>query len=35
MPINIKKMHALQNEYGKVKGTNVYFAMENKAKVKK
>lgn len=32
MPINRKKMKALKKTYGKKKGKNVYFALENKSK---
>lgn len=35
MPVNRKKMSALKAEYGKDKGENIYYAMENKAKAKK
>ena len=31
-PVNRKKMAALKKEYGKKKGEDVYYAMENKAK---
>lgn len=34
MPVNKKKMKALKEEYGKKKGENVYYAMENKDKKK-
>jgi hypothetical protein len=30
MPVNQKMMDNLQKEYGKEKGTRVYYAMENK-----
>jgi len=32
MPVNKKKMAALKKEYGKNKGKDVYYALENKAK---
>lgn len=35
MPINRKKMAALKKEYGKEKGKNVYYALEQKAKKEK
>ena len=35
MPINKKKMSALKKEYGKKKGENVYYALEQKEKSKK
>lgn len=31
-PVNRKKMAALKKEYGKKKGEDVYYAMENKEK---
>ena len=35
MPINRKKMSALQKQYGKEKGTRIYYALENKEKTSK
>lgn len=35
MPINKKKMSALRKEYGKAKGTRIYYMMENKEKKKR
>lgn len=35
MPINRKKMMALKKEYGKEKGKQVYYALEQKAKKKR
>lgn len=35
MPINEKKMMSLQKFYGRNKGRDVYFALENKEKQKK
>lgn len=34
MPINQKKMKALEKEYGKLKWESIYYALENKAKKK-
>lgn len=35
MPINRKKMKNLKKEYGKKKGEQIYYALENKKKSKK
>lgn len=35
MPVNKKKMAAMQKEYGAKKGESVYYAVENKQKTKK
>lgn len=32
MPINQKKMKALEEEYGKLKWKSIYYALENKNK---
>lgn len=32
MPINVKKMKALQEEYGAKKGKEIYYRMEQKEK---
>jgi len=34
MPVNKKKMAAMKKEYGAKKGTQVYYALENKMKKK-
>lgn len=34
MPVNRKKMKSLKDQYGKEKGKDVYYALENKAKKK-
>jgi hypothetical protein len=34
MPINRKKMNALVKEYGKKKGEDIYYALEQKQKQK-
>jgi hypothetical protein len=35
MPINKKMMASMKKQYGKEKGKDVYFVMENKMKAKK
>lgn len=35
MPINEKMMRNLEKEYGKLKGKNIYYALENKTSTKK
>lgn len=34
MPVNRKKMSNLKKEYGEKKGKSIYYALENKEKVK-
>lgn len=34
MPVNRKKMEAMKKQYGKEKGKDVYYALENKMKQK-
>jgi hypothetical protein len=35
MPVKQKKMNALKKEYGKEKGKDIYYALEQKSKKKK
>ena len=35
MPINKKKMSSMKKQYGKEKGKDVYYALENKQKKSK
>lgn len=35
MPVNKKKMSSLKQQYGKEKGKDIYYALENKSKKKK
>ena len=35
MPVNQKKMKSMKKQYGKKKGEQVYYAVENKARKKK
>lgn len=35
MPVNKSKMKSMVKQYGKKKGTEVYYAVENKQKTKK
>lgn len=35
MPVNRKKMRALQKEYGAKRGKDIYYAIEQKAKSKR